>query len=155
MPAARFTRFIRDQMWSSATPTTRMSGPEALSYKGFAFPEEGFAAPRLIWESCRALRKWGHWIILTTFPAFLVVVTFTNGLPLGLRERNRNSNDWRLLQLRRKPTHQEWVSGKYRRDWSRYPPTRIVQPTQSRSAGFAATATISRLRKACLPRTPG
>src|SRR6266566_3495227 len=36
-----------------------------------------------------------------------------------------------------------------------YPPIKIVQPTQSRSAGCAATVTISRLKKVCLPLTPG
>src|SRR5712692_10882005 len=84
-----------------------MSGLEKLAYKVFASPAEEFAAPRSISESCRVLRNWGYWITLTTFPVFLVVVTFTNGLPPGSKGRNNNRNGWRLLQLHLQATHQE------------------------------------------------
>src|SRR6266568_8302536 len=96
-----------------------------------------------------------RWITLTTFPAFLAVVIFTNGLPPGSRGRNKSRNSWRLMQLHLQPTRLRWDLGRYRSDWSPYPPIKIVQPTQSRSAGCAATVTISRLKNVCLPLTPG
>ena len=123
--------------------------------EGICFSGGGFAAPRSTWECCRASRNWGYWITLTTFPAFLAVVIFTNGLPPGSRGRNKSRNSWRLMQLHLQPTHLRWDLGRYRSDWSPYPPIKIVQPTQSRSAGCAATVTISRLKNVCLPLTPG
>src|SRR5205085_11962477 len=94
--------------------------------KVFASPVEEFAAPRSTWECCRALRNWGYWITLTTFPAFLAVVIFTNGLPPGSRGRNKSRNSWRLMQLHLQPTHLRWDLGRYRSDWSPYPPIKIV-----------------------------
>lgn len=125
-----------------------------IGLQGICFSGGEFAAQRSIWEFCRALRNWGYWITLTTFRVFLVVVTFTNGLPPGLKGRNKSRNGRYLLQLQLQPTLR-WDLERYRSGWSPYPPIKIVQPTQNRSAGFAAIVTISRLKKVCLPLTPG